>query len=104
MKAICVNTKIITLVEEVSPEESIAMIALADAVGIKLTITNSCKILIFKCDTLDEPLHLLAEMGLAEYIGAMKEVTDWEMVEDNYSAEVIDFTGGSNDSKETSKS
>ena len=97
MKAICVNTKIITLVEEVSPEESIAMI-------IKLTITKSCKILIFKCDTLDEPLQLLAEMGLAEYIGAMKEVTDWEMVEDNYSAKVIDFTGGSNDSKEISES
>jgi hypothetical protein len=104
MKAICINTKIITLVDEISPEESIAMIALADAVGIKLTITNSCKILIFKCDTLDAPLQLLAEMGLAEYIGAMKEIIEWEMVEDNYSAKVIDFTGGGNDSKEISES
>ena len=93
MKAICVNTKIITLVEEVSPEECIAMIALAEATGIKLTITKSCKILIFKCDTLDAPLQLLAEMGLAEYIGAMKEIIEWEMVEDNTSAEVIDFMG-----------
>ena len=93
MKAKCINTKIITLVEEVSPEESIAMIALADAVGIKLTITKSCKILIFKCDTLDAPLQLLAEMGLAEYIGAMKEIIEWEMVDDNDSAEVIDLLG-----------
>ena len=93
MKARCINTKIITLVDEVSPEESIAMIALANAVGIKLTITKSCKILIFKCDTLDAPLQLLAEMGLAEYIGAMKEIIEWEMVEDNTSAEVIDFMG-----------
>jgi hypothetical protein len=93
MKARCVNTKIITLVDEISPEESIAMIALAEALGIKLTITKSCKILIFKCDTLDAPLQLLAEMGLAEYIGAMKEIIEWEMVEDNTSAEVIDFMG-----------
>ena len=93
MKARCINTKIITLVDEISPEESIAMIALAEALGIKLTITKSCKILIFKCDTLDAPLQLLVEMGLTEYIGAMKEVIEWEMVEDNYSAEVIDFMG-----------
>ena len=93
MKARCVNTKIITLTDEVSPEESIAMIALAEAVGIKLTITKSCKILIFKCDTLEAPLQLLAEMGLAEYIGAMKEVIEWELVEDNTSAQVIDFMG-----------
>ena len=93
MKARCINTKIITLVDEISPEESIAIIALAEAVGIKLTITKSCKILIFKCDTLEAPLQLLAEMGLAEYIGAMKEVIEWELVEDNNSAEIIDFMG-----------
>ena len=95
MKARCVNTKIITLVDEISPEESIAMIALAEALNIKLTITKSCKILIFKCDTLDAPLQLLAEMGLTEYIGAMKEVIEWELVEDNNSAEIIDFIGES---------
>ena len=93
MKARCVNTKIITLVDEISPEESIAIIALAEAVGIKLTITKSCKILIFKCDTLSAPLQLLSEMGLSEYIGAMKEVIEWEVVEDNTSAEIIDFMG-----------
>ena len=95
MKARCINTKIITLVDEISPEESIAIIALAEEVGIKLTITKSCKILIFKCDTLEAPLQLLAEMGLAEYIGAMKEVIEWELVEDNTSAQVIDFMGES---------
>ena len=93
MKARCINTKIITLVDEISPEESIAIIALAEAVGIKLTITKSCKILIFKCDTLEAPLQLLAKMGLAEYIGAMIEVIEWELVEDNTSAQVIDFMG-----------
>ena len=93
MKARCINTKIITLTDEISPEESIAMIALAEAVGIKLTITKSCKILIFKCDTLSAPLQLLSEMGLSEYIGAMKEVIEWEVVEDNNSAEIIDFIG-----------
>ena len=93
MKARCINTKIITLVDEISPEESIAMIALAEALGIKLTITKSCKILIFKCDTLAAPLQLLSEMGLSEYIGAMKEVIEWELVEDNTSAQVIDFMG-----------
>ena len=93
MKARCINTKIITLVDEISPEESIAIIALAKAVGIKLTITKSCKILIFKCDTLSAPLQLLSEMGLSEYIGAMKEVIEWEVVEDNTSAEIIDFMG-----------
>ena len=69
MKARCINTKIITLTDGVSPEESIAM------------------------NTLDAPLQLLAEMGLAEYIGAMKEIIEWEMVDDNTSAEVIDFMG-----------
>ena len=93
MKARCINTKIITLTDEISPEESIAIIALAEAVGIKLTITKSCKILIFKCDTLSAPLQLLSEMGLSEYIGAMKEVIEWEVVEDNTSAEIIDFMG-----------
>ena len=93
MKARCVNTKIITLTDEISPEESIAMIALAETLGIKLTITKSCKILIFKCDTLAAPLQLLSEMGLSEYIGAMKEVIEWEVVEDNNSAEIIDFIG-----------
>lgn len=93
MKARCINTKIITLTDEISPEESIAMIALAEALGIKLTITKSCKILIFKCDTLSAPLQLLSEMGLSEYIGAMKEVIEWEVVEDNNSAEIIDFIG-----------
>ena len=95
MKARCVNTKIITLTDEISPEESIAMIALAETLGIKLTITKSCKILIFKCDTLAAPLQLLSEMGLSEYIGAMKEVIEWEVVEDNTSAEIIDFIGES---------
>ena len=93
MKARCINTKIITLTDEISPEESIAMIALAETLGIKLTITKSCKILIFKCDTLAAPLQLLSEMGLSEYIGAMKEVIEWEVVEDNNSAEIIDFIG-----------
>ena len=93
MKARCINTKIITLTDEISPEESIAMIALAEALSIKLTITKSCKILIFKCDTLSAPLQLLSEMGLSEYIGAMKEVIEWELVEDNTSAEIIDFIG-----------
>ena len=93
MKARCVNTKIITLTDEISPEESIAMIALAEALDIKLTITKSCKILIFKCDTLSAPLQLLSEMGLSEYIGAMKEVIEWELVEDNTSAKIIDFMG-----------
>ena len=69
------------------------MIALAEALDIKLTITKSCKILIFKCDTLSAPLQLLSEMGLSEYIGAMKEVIEWEVVEDNTSAEIIDFMG-----------
>jgi hypothetical protein len=32
-------------------------------------------------------------MGLSEYIGAMKEVIEWEVVEDNTSAQVIDFMG-----------
>ena len=32
-------------------------------------------------------------MGLSEYIGAMKEVIEWEVVEDNNSAEIIDFMG-----------
>jgi len=95
MKARCINTKIITLTDEISPEESIAMIALAEALSIKLTITKSCKILIFKCDTLSAPLQLLSEMGLSEYIGAMKEVIEWEVVEDNTSAEIIDFIGES---------
>ena len=95
MKARCINTKIITLTDEISPEESIAMIALAEALDIKLTITKSCKILIFKCDTLSAPLQLLSEMGLSEYIGAMKEVIEWELVEDNNSAEIIDFIGES---------
>tara|TARA_Y100000592_G_scaffold85171_1_gene136850 strand:+ start:383 stop:670 length:288 start_codon:yes stop_codon:yes gene_type:complete len=93
MKARCINTKIITLTDEISPEESIAMIALAEALDIKLTITKSCKILIFKCDTLSAPLQLLSEMGLSEYIGAMKEVIEWELVEDNTSAKIIDFMG-----------
>jgi len=61
--------------------------------NVKLTISNSAKILIFKCDELNTVLEILSAHGLIEYIGSLKEIIDWEIVSNSNSnnAQIIKF-------------
>tara|TARA_B100000902_G_C26726519_1_gene629252 strand:+ start:152 stop:523 length:372 start_codon:yes stop_codon:yes gene_type:complete len=76
----CTNTKEVILTEPLSDEEIIELIALAHALDVKVTISKSAKMLVFKCDSLDEALEILQEFGLIEYIGSLKEIIDWKII------------------------
>lgn len=90
----CSNTKQVVLTEPLENEEVISLIALAKALdNVSLTISNSAKILIFKCDDLNTVLEILSAHGLIEYIGSLKEIIDWEIVSGSNSnnAQIIQF-------------
>tara|TARA_R100000963_G_scaffold24161_1_gene16621 strand:- start:2021 stop:2326 length:306 start_codon:yes stop_codon:yes gene_type:complete len=93
LKAQCTNTKEVILTEPLNEEEIIEIIALAKALDIKVTVSQSAKILIFKCDTLDEVFEVLSEFGLIEYIGSLREIIEWTIVPGDSSnpAKIIKF-------------
>ncbi len=93
LKAQCTNTKQVILTEPMHEEEIIEVIALAKALDISVTISQSAKILIFKCDTLTEVFEVLSEFGLMEYIGSLREIIEWTIIRGDSSnpAKIIKF-------------
>ena len=93
IKARCTNTKQVVLTEPLEEEEVLSIIALANALETKVTISQSGKILIFKCNELAEVLEILSTHGLIEYIGSLKEIIDWNIVSEDTSnpAKIIQF-------------
>ena len=93
LKAQCTNTKQVILTEPMVEEEVIEVIALASALGITLTVSQSAKILLFKCDTLTEVFEVLSEFGLMEYIGSLREIIEWTIIheEPSNNAKIIKF-------------
>ena len=93
LKAQCTNTKQVILTEPMHEEEIIEVIALAKALDIKVTVSQSAKILLFKCDTLDEVFEVLSEFGLMEYIGSLREIIEWTIIRGDSSnpAKIIKF-------------
>ena len=77
----CTNTKQIILTEPLEDDEIISLIALASSLGnISCTVSESGKILLFKCDDLEDVFGILSSHGLIEYIGSLKEIIDWDIV------------------------
>jgi hypothetical protein len=74
-------------------EEVIEVIALASALGVEVTVSQSAKILLFKCDTLTEVFEVLSEFGLMEYIGSLREIIEWTIIRGDSSnpAKIIKF-------------
>jgi len=93
LKAQCTNTKQVILTEPMHEEEVIEVIALAKALDINVTISQSAKILLFKCDTLTEVFEVLSEFGLMEYIGSLREIIEWTIIRGDSSnpAKIIKF-------------
>jgi len=93
LKAQCTNTKQVILTEPMVEEEVIEVIALASALGIEVTVSQSAKILLFKCDTLTEVFEVLSEFGLMEYIGSLREIIEWTIIRGDSSnpAKIIKF-------------
>ena len=93
LKARCTNTKQVILTEPMVEEEIIEVIALAKALDISVTISQSAKILLFKCDTLTEVFEVLSEFGLMEYIGSLREIIEWTIIRGDSSnpAKIIKF-------------
>ena len=81
------------LTEPMHEEEIIEVIALAKALDISVTISQSAKILLFKCDTLTEVFEVLSEFGLMEYIGSLREIIEWTIIRGDSSnpAKIIKF-------------
>ena len=81
MKMRCTNTKQVILTEPLEDDEIISLIALASALNnISCTVSESGKILLFKCDDLEDVFGILSSHGLIEYIGSLKEIIDWDIV------------------------
>jgi len=77
----CTNTKQVILTEPLEDDEIISLIALASALdNITCTVSESGKILLFKCDDLENVFEILSSHGLIEYIGSLKEIIDWDIV------------------------
>tara|TARA_R100001530_G_C4211905_1_gene127651 strand:+ start:37 stop:342 length:306 start_codon:yes stop_codon:yes gene_type:complete len=93
LKAQCTNTKQVILTEPMHEEEIIGLIALASSLGIEVTVSQSAKILLFKCDTLTEVFDVLSEFGLMEYIGSLREIIEWTIIRGDSSnpAKIIKF-------------
>ncbi len=93
LKARCTNTKQVILTEPMDEDEIIGLIALANSLDIKVTVSQSAKILIFKCDTLTEVFEILSEFGLMEYIGSLREIIEWTIIPGDSSnpAKIIQF-------------
>jgi len=81
MKMRCTNTKQVILTEPLEDDEVVSVIALASALdNITCTVSESGKILLFKCDDLEDVFGILSSHGLIEYIGSLKEIIDWDIV------------------------
>jgi len=81
MKMRCTNTKQVILTEPLEDDEVVSVIALASALdNISCTVSESGKILLFKCDDLEDVFGILSSHGLIEYIGSLKEIIDWDIV------------------------
>jgi len=93
LKAQCTNTKQVILTEPMVEEEVIEVIALVSALGVEVTVSQSAKILLFKCDTLTEVFEVLSEFGLMEYIGSLREIIEWTIIRGDSSnpAKIIKF-------------
>ena len=77
----CTNTKQVILTEPLEDDEVVSVIALASALdNISCTVSESGKILLFKCDDLEDVFGILSSHGLIEYIGSLKEIIDWDIV------------------------
>jgi len=77
----CTNTKQVILTEPLEDDEIISLIALASALdNITCTVSESGKIILFKCDDLENVFEILSSHGLIEYIGSLKEIIDWDIV------------------------
>ena len=93
LKARCTNTKQVILTDPMDEDEIIGLIALASSLGIEVTVSQSAKILLFKCDTLTEVFDILSEFGLMEYIGSLREIIEWTIIRGDSSnpAKIIKF-------------
>ena len=93
LKARCTNTKEVILTDPMDEDEIIGLIALAKALDIEVTVSQSAKILLFKCDTLTEVFEVLSEFGLMEYIGSLREIIEWTIIHGDSSnpAKIIKF-------------
>tara|TARA_R110002012_G_scaffold319281_1_gene539289 strand:- start:77 stop:382 length:306 start_codon:yes stop_codon:yes gene_type:complete len=93
LKARCTNTKQVILTDPMDEDEIIGLIALAKALDIEVTVSQSAKILLFKCDTLTEVFEVLSEFGLMEYIGSLREIIEWTIIHGDSSnpAKIIKF-------------
>tara|TARA_Y100001938_G_C7799795_1_gene286574 strand:- start:91 stop:393 length:303 start_codon:yes stop_codon:yes gene_type:complete len=86
MKMRCTNTKQVILTEPLEDDEIISLIALASALdNISCTVSESGKIILFKCDDLENVFEILSSHGLIEYIGSLKEIIDWDIVSETNS-------------------
>lgn len=79
LKARCINTKEVILTDGLNKEEAISLVALASRHDVEVSVSLSGKVLIFKCDTLDEVFDILSSHGLIEYIGNLREIIDWKL-------------------------
>ena len=93
LKARCTNTKQVILTDPMDEDEIIGLIALASSLGIEVTVSQSAKILLFKCDTLTAAFDILSEFGLMEYIGSIQEIIEWTIInkESSNPAKIIQF-------------
>ena len=93
LNARCANTKQVILTDPMDEDEIIGLIALANSLDIKVTVSQSAKILLFKCDTLTEVFEILSEFGLIEYIGSLREIIEWTIIPGDSSnpAKIIQF-------------
>ena len=102
LSAICKQTKEIIFTEPLAEEEVMSIMAYCKAKKFGCVFTQSKRVLILECNLLSDALDLLSEFGLIEYMGNLKEVTEWDLKEitepDNNELDII-FTPENEDFK-----
>ena len=100
LSAICKNTKEIIFTEPLDESEILAIMSFCKAKKIGCTFTQSKRLLILECNTLAEALDLLSEFGLIEFMGSLKEITEWDLKNIEAEEEIeITFTPENEDLK-----
>tara|TARA_X000001382_G_scaffold124769_1_gene109622 strand:+ start:1595 stop:1936 length:342 start_codon:yes stop_codon:yes gene_type:complete len=101
LSAVCKNKKEITFTESLDESEVIAIMAFCKAKKIGCVFTQSKRLLILECNNISDALDVLSEFGLIEYMGSLKEITEWDLNSIESPEEEIDiiFTPENEDNK-----
>ena len=72
-------TKEFTFHDPMTEDEAYMLVTTAKASNIDCTVNQSGRSALFACDNLEDATAILAEVGLIESLGLIREITEWDI-------------------------